>query len=285
MPSEEPKICLNCGAELRGRFCSACGQRDVPPAPTLREMIGEAWQEFTVLDKRLLATLGMLLRHPGALTLEVLAGRRQRYIKPLRLYLIVSVLFFLAAAFAPPSPLARTTATMPGKEEIKIDILEPRQLSPEEQKVALANAERAPRLMRPLFRRLVMDPAGFRRNMFDLLPKVVFALVPVFSMIVALFYRRPFSHHLVFGLHLHAAVFAVLTVRRVANFSGSLVVVGIVESLAMVFIAVYSLRAFRRVYGDSWPRVLLKSAGIAILYLIAGVIALALTAAIAASQA
>lgn len=285
MPSEVSKACLNCGAVLRGRFCAECGQRDVPPAPTLRELVAEGWQELTVSDRRLLGTLGVLLGRPGALTRDVLAGRRQRYIKPVRLYLIVSVTYFLISALVPVSPRARTTATMPGKEQITIDILQPQQLSPEEQKQALENAERAPRLLRPLFRRLVVDPTGFRRNLTELLPRVVFILVPVFAGIVAIFYRRPFSQHLVFVLHLFAAVFSVMTVRRLADVSGSLLVVAVVESLALVFLAVYTLRAFRTTYGDSWPRLILKALGIAVFYLIAGTAALTMTALLAARQA
>lgn len=285
MPVEESKPCLNCGTELRGCFCSECGQRDVPPAPTLRELIGEGWQELTVFDKRLLETLGLLLRRPGALTREVLAGRRARYIKPVRLYLIVSVTYFLIAALVPPGPTDRTTASIPGKEQIKIDILEPRQLSPEEQQKALQSVERAPGLMKPLFRRLVLDPAGFRRNMVELLPRLVFILVPVFSVIVAIFYRRPFSHHLVFALHMFAAVFVVMTARRLASLSANVPFIAVVEGLTLLFIAVYSLRAFRSTYGDGWPLTLLKSFGIAVLYLIAGSVAMAITAFLAASRA
>ena len=78
--------CLNCGAELHGPFCSGCGQRVVPPYPSLREMAGDAWHEFSGWDGRFARTLRMLI-HPGVLTVEVLEGRRARYVSPLRLYL------------------------------------------------------------------------------------------------------------------------------------------------------------------------------------------------------
>ena len=35
---------LNCGAALHGSFCSACGQRSVPPDPSVAEVAGDAWQ-------------------------------------------------------------------------------------------------------------------------------------------------------------------------------------------------------------------------------------------------
>ena len=238
-----------------------------------------------MFDKRLFGTLGLLLGRPGALTREVLAGRRARYIKPVRLYLIVSVTYFLVGTMVPPGPMARTTATVPGRTEIKIDILEPRQLSPEEQRQALENVERAPALMKPLFRRLVLDPVGFRRNMTELLPRLLFILVPVFAAIVAIFYRRPFSQHLVFALHLFAAVFVVMAVRRLANLSGYLPFVAVVEGLAILFVAVYALRAFRSTYDEGWGRVVLKTVGIAVVYLLTGAVAMAVTAFVAASRA
>ena len=45
--------CLNCGAALHGSFCSACGQRSVPPDPTVDEVAGDAWQELSGYDGRI----------------------------------------------------------------------------------------------------------------------------------------------------------------------------------------------------------------------------------------
>ncbi len=92
------KRCLNCGATLTGDYCAQCGQRDVDlerPFPSLaREVIEETFQ----LDGRVARTLLTLVRQPGELTRQYLAGRRQLYSSPLRLYLVISVLFFVVAA-------------------------------------------------------------------------------------------------------------------------------------------------------------------------------------------
>ena len=47
--------CLNCNAPLHGPFCGACGQRAVPPDPTVRELAGDAWNELTGYDGRIMA--------------------------------------------------------------------------------------------------------------------------------------------------------------------------------------------------------------------------------------
>jgi hypothetical protein len=131
--------CLNCGAELHGPFCTDCGQRVVPPYPTLREMAGDAWQEFSGWDGRFARTLRMLI-HPGALTLEVLEGRRARYVSPLRLYLVASIMFFLIAAAAPSLRKPQAVELSDGGK--KIDLLQ--QLSPEERAIAQKQIDRAP---------------------------------------------------------------------------------------------------------------------------------------------
>src|SRR5687767_11829400 len=101
MTDRRSPTCLNCGAALEGRFCSACGQRDVPPYPSVRELALDAATEFSGWDGRLSSTLRALVRRPGLLTLEFLEGRRARYVSPLRLYLSTSLAYFLLAAAAP----------------------------------------------------------------------------------------------------------------------------------------------------------------------------------------
>jgi hypothetical protein len=38
--------CLNCGSPLTGAFCADCGQRDIPPYPSVRELVVDAAAEF-----------------------------------------------------------------------------------------------------------------------------------------------------------------------------------------------------------------------------------------------
>src|SRR5690349_8989727 len=76
-------LCLNCGAPLNGAFCSTCGQRVVPARLALRELLGEAFAEFSGWDGKLANTLRLLVLRPGQLTVEFLEGRRVRYISPL----------------------------------------------------------------------------------------------------------------------------------------------------------------------------------------------------------
>jgi len=103
-PLVEAPHCLNCDAPLAGRYCAACGQRDDPHAHRLGHFVREAFEGLTHADSRLWRTLWALLARPGFLTREFFAGRRQRYLPPFRLYIVVSLLFFIALTLLPETP-------------------------------------------------------------------------------------------------------------------------------------------------------------------------------------
>jgi hypothetical protein len=136
IPAAQTRVCANCGAPLGGEFCSACGQRHEPHVHTLAHFAGEAFESVTHADSRLWRTLGYLLVRPGYLTLEFFRGRRAGYLPPFRLYLVISLMFFVAAGLpnleledeTPPTPesvaklqeaadtMEKNAATTPGLE-------------------------------------------------------------------------------------------------------------------------------------------------------------------------
>jgi hypothetical protein len=94
--------CPNCGADRPGRFCGECGQRDQPIRQSTSYFVQNAFNEYFGIDGRLWVTLRLLLLRPGALTAEHFAGRRARYLAPLRLYLTATVLFFALLSILDP---------------------------------------------------------------------------------------------------------------------------------------------------------------------------------------
>jgi hypothetical protein len=98
--------CLNCGTELRGQYCGTCGQRARNRLISLWELLTEAFGDLFELDSRLWRTLIPLLVRPGRLTRDYLEGRRARYMPPFRMYLVLSVVFFVVAFFDPKDDLS-----------------------------------------------------------------------------------------------------------------------------------------------------------------------------------
>jgi hypothetical protein len=93
--------CLNCGAGLVGQYCGQCGQRARSRLISMWELTRDAFGDLFELDSRLWRTLIPLLARPGRLTRDYLEGRRARYMPPFRMYLVLSLVFFLIAFFDP----------------------------------------------------------------------------------------------------------------------------------------------------------------------------------------
>jgi len=142
-PPEPPQaltlVCANCGSALEGEYCAACGQRHEPHVHTVAHFAGEAFESVSHADSRLWRTLWYLLARPGFLTREFFAGRRVRYLPPFRLYLVISLVFFLTVSVPDGPPInfdeapaavradkmnaaadALEKQTGPGSEEIKL---------------------------------------------------------------------------------------------------------------------------------------------------------------------
>jgi hypothetical protein len=89
--------CLNCGEVLTGQHCSHCGQRATVRVLSLWGMTRDLLGDLTNFDSRFWRTLLPLAFRPGVLTQDYLRGRRASYTPPFRMYLILSVAFFLLA--------------------------------------------------------------------------------------------------------------------------------------------------------------------------------------------
>src|SRR2546430_7180412 len=102
--------CENCGARLAGPHCAQCGQAAIDYRRSFRHVIVDVLDSFLNWDSKFFATIGLLIVKPWRLTNEFLAGKRVRYLHPLRLYLLASILFFLAVNYwaksIPPTKLS-----------------------------------------------------------------------------------------------------------------------------------------------------------------------------------
>ena len=87
--------CENCEAPLTGEYCAQCGQHAIDYRRSLARLVVDAADSLLNWDTKFLHTVVVLLVRPWRLTNDFNAGRRVRYVHPLRLYLIASILFFL----------------------------------------------------------------------------------------------------------------------------------------------------------------------------------------------
>ena len=249
-PLPPAPVCANCGASAPGEYCAGCGQ-ETRELPTAAEFLRESVEHFLSLDSKALRTLARLLFTPGGLTLEYLAGRRARYMRPLRLYLWISILT-IAATETFGLHLGLRLSSHGG-----IYLLDSARRAPAERRNTRADELRPMEFILDHF-----DTPGLRRfkamsteeqsrfmsrQRHRYLQYFLLLLVPVFALILELCYRnrrRPYAEHLVF--YLHAQSFLLVMLLMEAKLPG---VVALVMSL---WVIAYFVLALKRVYGGGW---------------------------------
>jgi hypothetical protein len=222
-------LCRNCQSSLDSAYCPACGQRDIDLERPIWNLAADVLKETFEIDGRLAVTLKTLFRSPGKLTNEFLAGRRRTYTSPLRLYLAISIAFFILAAWAARSGILLEPGQDPGFDAaVQANFL----------------SDDLPRLM------------------FVLLP--VFALLMKLA-----FRERLYFDHLIFSLHLHSAAFVIFALILPLEEPSNRQLLHLLLQLTLfVLFLAYFVVAVRRVYRAGWPAVVLKSTAVLFAYLI-----------------
>jgi hypothetical protein len=291
---ERPPLihCENCGTTLTGHFCGQCGQPAVDYRRSFRHVIVDVLDSFLNWDSKFLATIGYLLTRPWRLTNEFLAGHRVRYLNPLRLYLLVSVLFFFLVNYGErhaekkgfePIQYDSNEETVPGQaREPKpgatppIDIPQKSATGDDETgdpRIQFGlNKNRTPTVFEAWLQQRIEEKIGkhgskgkfFLRALMQNLPYMMLACVPLFAFILKIlyFFRRVFYiDHLIYALHIHS--FAYLS---------SLVITGVAIGLKRILPAVEPFvlammittavvqifLSIRKVYGQGWFMSLFK---------------------------
>lgn len=100
-PAQAPVAprCQNCGTPLLGEHCYHCGQPVRGLVRHFSSFLGDLLDTVFEIDGRIAQTVGPLLLRPGYLSTEYFAGRRVRYVSPVRLFVFLSLLAFFAAQF------------------------------------------------------------------------------------------------------------------------------------------------------------------------------------------
>lgn len=270
--------CLNCGAELTGPYCSQCGQEDHELRVSLKRLARDFLAEHLGLEAKVPTTLWTLVSRPGLLTKEYLAGRRVRSLLPLRLYLSASVIYFLLLSLPFLGQKFNQTLKLTGVDAAAIDSARTGAASRSDtsgltiavsgRRVASPRAQKIERFVNQRlnrFRTMSTEEAVtfFRSSFVRYMPNAVFLLLPVFTLILYLLYRKTgrfFAEHLIFTLHVHAFAFVVLTL--------SLFLPSALDIVVPTWILVYLYVALRRVYGESRRRTAAKFAALLFSYML-----------------
>lgn len=96
-PARGLEACQSCGALRPQRYCGACGEKRLEPERdhSLSWLLGQVLDGVLHFDTKLLRTFSVLVFTPGRLSRAFLEGRRVRYLQPLSLFAIASIVFYL----------------------------------------------------------------------------------------------------------------------------------------------------------------------------------------------
>ncbi|MGI9293917.1 MAG: DUF3667 domain-containing protein [Pseudomonadales bacterium] len=231
----------------------------------LREVIGDVLD----IDSRLWRSLIPLIFRPGHLTAEYLRGRRMLYIPPFRLYLVLSLIFFLlnsidderrfiavngdAAVQQSAENNAQATdqvADADGEEslcdDIEVEISNPRLAK-------IINYERVEKICLTM----QQDPQRFFDGLLENMPAMMFVFLPLIAWVMDLLYVRTsryYVEHLLFVVHYHALAFLLMSLDHVMYLlSGWMAALKpaseAIDTAISFYLFVYLYLALRRVYG------------------------------------
>lgn len=106
----EDKTCLNCGHQVEERFCPHCGQENTERRQPFYFLFTHFIEDFTHYDGQFWKTIQYLFTRPGKLTKEYLAGKRQVYVAPVKLYIFISFITFFLPNILPYNKVTNNKA-------------------------------------------------------------------------------------------------------------------------------------------------------------------------------
>jgi Protein of unknown function (DUF3667) len=274
-----PARCKNCDAVLLGRFCANCSQAADVHVPTTRELLHELLEGITHSDSRLWRTLTTLWFKPGKLTQEFVAGRRAAYLPPFRLYLVLSIIFFLLASFT-----HLNVEVMNFDEALKPGRPEASAAAPVANRItscadvnfisAAAHPAWNARIKRACEAIVRDNGTSLVHVVVSTLPKAMFIFLPLIAFLNMLLYWRPryrYAEQLLFFVHLHAFYFSVALLLLLTNQAADSWpklegLAGFLETILGWTLPVYTLMAMRRVFRRGWPGTVFKGVVLFFLY-------------------
>lgn len=287
--------CLNCGTPVTGHFCANCGQDIKEIRQPFFYLLKDAVRTVFELDSRAYLTLFYLFTRPGFLTREYVSGRRASYTPPLRLFLVISISFFLivsafgslqsfravisaqdaaAVVESAPVPATEDNAGEDGFENIVAMV--------ENFSIPFLSESRNENLRRYMRNQaeskidgLRDDPAGFLYGSLDYITVFILLMMPILALIQKILYlrsRRFYVEHLILTLHNHSFLLFAFFLSSVANLIAGMEIfglsglMGLVGDAVTIWIVVYLFLALRFFFEQSYFITSVKFAAMAVIY-------------------
>ncbi|MBT3254567.1 MAG: DUF3667 domain-containing protein [Candidatus Marinimicrobia bacterium] len=292
MSKQKPRIpqhkeCLNCGSPLSSQFCPECGQKNKEYNLTFKDFFSVFLEELLDVDSRVLRSLKLLFTKPGFLTTEYVKGRRVRYVPPVRIYLVASVVFFVILSLKAIIPDVKNNQFLKeyqetgGIEESLRGVMGGQVTSNDSLQfledmgiVATDPDSSAVNMSLTIGEQpFQLQEGDLLSNFSDNFAKMMFLLLPVAALqLKVLYWRRKklYIEHLVFSLHVHAFIFSLLILTIILDYKLTMWLV-IISSLIYLYIAM------KQFYSQSYSKTATKMVLLLLSYGVTTLLVMALT--------
>lgn len=257
-------ICGNCDTPYVGNFCPECGQSKTdfhrPFSVLLIDLLGNMY----AFDTRLFKTLKSVFYKPGEMALDYLAGKRVRYMPPFRLYIFVSLIFFLLLNYHTIHNLKEANKQ---KEKSSISIeTNTKNNSIEEKKVQL------------LVEDIQKNPNQYITKFYNYFSWSLFLLMPLYGFLSWVFFKKTQPHylgHLIFSICQHTFIFIIFFVIILTELLFPHKQIN-PESWLLLSIPLYTAIGSKKMFNRRWGSIIRRLTAIWLIYFIAIAVVIAI---------
>jgi len=262
---------------------------------SFRHLITDSFLDYFHFDSKFFRTIIPLICKPGWLTVEYMKGRRKAFVEPFKLFLVISIIYFILLPFGGEPGTENITPvtadsiilqsrnnadanklkyslkgvpiTKAGRDSIKNEI-DSVGLKRYVEKHYANEPGWTKLLMRQTIKIMISTGQSLTTVLEHTASKLIFLLIPVFAGLLKLFYlrrKRLYFEHLIFSLHLHAFIFLLFIVYLLIElmFPVSLFFI-------ILIIMAYAFMALKKYYGQPFGKTLAKMLLISLSYLVIG---------------
>ena len=260
--------CLNCGTIVAGRYCQNCGQENIEGKETFFQIVYHFIEDITHFDGKLIHTLRLLIGKPGFLTKEYVAGKRFRYIHPIRMYIFISAVFFLFIFSGNQKIVDINTKASNSSGIVFGDSAYSTVARYDSAQRKLPKNKKDDWFTSKLAKQQILINKKYGNDQNKILTAVIekfkdhfstilYLSLPIFAFFLWVLYKRNksyyFADHMIFSIHLYCAYFIIIFVYTILEqvvkfFTAS---TGILEFLYNVTFLLYFYKAARVFYGQS----------------------------------
>jgi hypothetical protein len=248
--------CLNCGAQVLGKFCSNCGQENVEVHENFFHLAGHFISDYLHFDSKFFRSLIPLFIRPGFLTKEYWQGRRVHYIHPLRMFFFITIIFMISttAFYKSFGDQMKNEMVKPDKKLEKIDStylakLEDRKLARDLEEMKMRDDRIKAKLSKGI------------DDFFVYIKYFTFFLLPVYALVFKVLYRRRrafYVDHLVYAIHLQSFAYCLFGIVLILPFLFPHLFQYLMGIILLTMFA-YIIVSLHYLYRQAWWKTILKS--------------------------